>query len=106
MHGLPDWPAFGVECGDGIQDFLGGVFSAFVLPEIILLAADHWRHSVCVDDAAAEPVVWLADFRVEGIHRYREIGQAFFVAFIYGFFLGGMFVQVRYLAADDAGDYV
>ena len=52
VHGFPDGAAFGVESGDGVQDFLGAALAADALVQVILLSAHHGRHGVFVDDHA------------------------------------------------------
>ena len=104
MHGLPDGAAFGIISGQGFQNLVGAALAGLMLPEVILLAADHGGHGVLVDDKAAQPIVGAAPLRVKGIHFHRQIGKAGLIALINRLFLGDMLIQIGNLAADYAGD--
>ena len=106
VHGLPDGAAFGIEGGEGGENFTGAGLARFMPPELILFATDKGAHGFLVDDHAAEPEVGFTVFLVIWIHLHRKILQAFSVTLVDGLLLGDVFVQVRNLAADDTGDNV
>ena len=106
MHGLPDWASFGLEGGDGFQDFLWATLAGYALVEIVLFASHHGGHGILVEEAAGEPEVGLAVFLVVGVHGEGKILQAFLVALIDRFLLGDVLVQVGDLTPDHAGHHV
>ena len=106
VHGLPDGTAFGVEGGEGGEDFAGAGLPRFMLPELILFPADEGAHGFLIDDQAAEPEVRFAVLLVIGVHLHGKVFQAFSVALIDGLLLGDVLIQVRNLAADDTGNDV
>ena len=106
VHRLPDGAAFRIEGGKGSEDLSRAGLAGFMLPELVLFAADKGAHGVFIQDHAAQPEVGLGVLCIIGVHVYRQILQAFFVAFIDCPLLGDMLVQVRDLAADDTGDDV
>ena len=104
VHGLPDGTALGIEGSEGGQDFTWAALPRFMLPELILLAADEGAHGALVDDQTAEPEVWFRVLHIIRVHLHWEILQAFFVTLVDRLFLGDVFIQIRYLSTDDTGN--
>lgn len=106
VHGLPDGTALRVDAADGVEDLRRAGFAVLRAVEGLLLATDMRAHGVRVDDEAAEPKVRLAVCRVVGVHLDRESFESLAVALVDRLFLGDVLLEVRDLAADDAGDDV
>ena len=106
VHGLPDRAAFGVEGGKSLENLGRAGFARFMNIESFAVTADLGAHGLRVDKQAGEPEVGDAVLHVVGVHGDREITEAFTIALIDGFLLDDVFIEVRNLAPDNAGNDV
>ena len=103
VHRFPDRTTLRVQAGDGLQDFRRAAFAR--LPDVkgIRLTPHLLAHGILVDNQRAEPVIWNG-LLIEWNHFHRKVLQTLRVAVVNGFFPGNVLLQMRVLAANDAGN--
>ena len=104
MHRLPNRTAFGIERKHCIEDLHWATLARYGGVKIVPLSADHWRHSVLVDEYAGKPEVRLRFFGIKRIHLDRKIRKTGLIAFVDRALLRNMLLEIGKLPANNARD--
>ena len=106
MHRLPDRTSFRVVSCYSFQDFCRTGFALLRNEQRLVIIPDLLAHSFLINDHAAEPIVRHRFFCIIRIHLYGQIAEFLFISLVNRLFLVDVFLQIRQLTANDAGDDV